>query len=108
MKRHWSQIAGMPVVCENQKPVSEICNLFDIVPQHLENVRYLNGNPLGSDAVKQAISACEARLGSSGRLLIRKSGTEPLIRVMAEGDDEAVVRAVVRELCAVIEKSAHA
>jgi phosphoglucosamine mutase len=96
----------MAVICENRKPVSEVCDLFEMVPQHLENVRYLNGDPLGARAVAEAIRAGEARLGTSGRLLIRKSGTEPVIRVMAEGDDEKIVRAVVRELCEVIQKSA--
>ena len=73
----------------------------------LKNVRYRAGaDPLGADAVKAEIAAAEARLASSGRVLIRKSGTEPLIRVMAEAEDEATLREVVDGIVAAVEKAA--
>jgi phosphoglucosamine mutase len=88
------------------KPASEVLHLFDRVPQLLKNVRYASGDPLSADSVQQAIAAGEARLAGQGRLVIRKSGTEPLIRVMAEGDDAALVTAVVDDICAAVEAAA--
>jgi len=85
------------------KPVSELCHLFDPLPQLLKNVRFKKGEPLKEKNVEAAIRDGEARLGASGRLVIRKSGTEPLIRVMGEGDDEKLVRAVVGDICSAIE-----
>jgi len=82
-----------------EKPASEILHLFDPVPQLLKNVRYEGGAPLENDAVKAAISAAEVELEGSGRLVIRPSGTEPVIRVMAEGDDSAQVENVVDRIC---------
>ncbi len=84
------------------KRVSELCNKFERVPQLLKNVRISGGSPLDRTDVKAAISAAEAELNSRGRLVIRPSGTEPLIRVMAEGDDEGQVRRIVDELAGVI------
>ncbi|MEQ8482475.1 MAG: phosphoglucosamine mutase [Hoeflea sp.] len=84
------------------RPVSEVCQRFEPVPQVLKNVRYSGGNPLNDSAVKSAISDAEATLGSSARLVIRPSGTEPLIRVMAEGDDRARIESVVDDLVGVI------
>ena len=83
------------------KPASELLHLFDAVPQLLKSVRF-TGKPLESDKVKAVIAASEARLNGTGRLLIRKSGTEPVIRVMAEGDDKKLVKAVVEEICAAV------
>ena len=83
------------------KPASELLHIFEPVPQLLKSVRF-TGKPLESDAVKAVIAAGEARLNGNGRLLIRKSGTEPVIRVMAEGDDKALVKAVVEEICAAV------
>lgn len=83
------------------KPASEVLHLFDPLPQMLKSVRY-TGKPLESDKVKAVIAAGEARLNGHGRLLIRKSGTEPVIRVMAEGEDKALVKAVVEEICAAV------
>lgn len=83
------------------KPASELLHLFDPVPQVLKSVRF-TGAPLDSDHVKAVIAAGEARLNGHGRLLIRKSGTEPVIRVMAEGDDKKLVSAVVDEICAAV------
>ena len=88
------------------KPVSEVCSLFEPVPQILRNVRYRGRAPLDVEAVKKAIADATARLGQGGRLLIRPSGTEPVIRVMAEGDDERLVRNVVDDVAGVIEQQA--
>ncbi len=103
-------IAGLQVAAalvEAEKPASEVCALFDPYPQLLKNIRYEAGaDPLSSDSVKAAISAGEARLAATGRLVIRKSGTEPLIRVMGEGEDETLVETVVDEICAAVEASA--
>ena len=81
------------------KPASEILHLFDPVPQLLKNVRYDGGAPLERDSVKAAIAAAQAELEGNGRLVIRASGTEPVIRVMAEGDNPARVESVVDAVC---------
>ena len=88
------------------KPASELLHLFDPVPQVLKNVRYETGEPLDAQSVKDAIAAAEGELGGSGRLVIRKSGTEPLIRVMAEGDDAGQVNRVVDDICKTVEDAA--
>lgn len=80
-------------------PASELLHVFDPVPQLLKNVRYDGDNPLEAGSVKTVIADAEAELTGKGRLVIRKSGTEPLIRVMAEGDDSAQVQAVVDRIC---------
>jgi phosphoglucosamine mutase len=85
------------------KPASELLHLFDPVPQLLKNVRYDGGEPLENAAVKQAIADAEAELAGAGRLVIRASGTEPLIRVMAEGDDAVQVARVVDTICKAVE-----
>ena len=85
------------------KPVSEACKNFEPVPQCLKNVRFKGGKPLEDSGVKSAIEEGESRLGKNGRLLIRPSGTEPLIRVMAEGDDSVLVETVVDDIVAMIE-----
>jgi len=94
----------------NGKPASETLRMFQPVPQLLKNVRLSAGTSADSvlalDDVKQAIADVEERLNGSGRLVIRKSGTEPLIRIMAEGDDAHVVDTVVADLAAVIAKAA--
>lgn len=84
------------------RPVSEVCRRFEPVPQVLKNVRHSGGNPLNDSVVKSAIAEAEATLGSSARLVIRPSGTEPLIRVMAEGDDRQMIETVVDQLINVI------
>ncbi|MDX3929160.1 MAG: phosphoglucosamine mutase [Shinella sp.] len=84
------------------KPVSEVCNRFEPVPQVLKNVRVSAGKPLEDQMVRQAIAEAENALAKNGRLLIRPSGTEPLIRVMAEGDDRGQVERIVDELVGVI------
>ncbi len=89
----------LAIVKQQEAPVSEVCRVFEPLPQLLRNVRYAGGQPLDSAAVQQAIAAAEERLGVRGRLLIRKSGTEPLIRVMAEGEDPALIESVVADVC---------
>ncbi len=101
-------IAAMQVLAamvRTGKPASELLHLFDPVPQLLKNVEYDGGDPLEAASVKQAIADGENDLGSSGRIVIRKSGTEPLIRVMAEGDDRAQVTRVVDDICDAVKAS---
>lgn len=88
----------LAVLVDSGKPMSELARQFEPVPQRLENVRYSAGKPLESDRVKAAIAAGEAALKGSGRVLVRPSGTEKLIRVMAEGDDAALVKQVVSDI----------
>jgi phosphoglucosamine mutase len=96
----------LAVVQRSGRPVSEVCHCFDPVPQILKNVRIAGGKPLEDDAVKATIAGARERLGNHGRLVIRPSGTEPLIRVMGEGDDESLVRHVVDDIAAVIGRAA--
>lgn len=97
-----SALQIMSVVAQSGKTVSEVCNKFESLPQILKNVRYDSGEPLKKKKVRDAISAGEQKLGKTGRLVIRPSGTEPVIRVMAEGDDEQLVNAVVGDICDVL------
>ncbi|HEY0112133.1 MAG TPA: phosphoglucosamine mutase [Allosphingosinicella sp.] len=95
-------IAALQVLAclvESGRAASELLHQFDPLPQLLKNVRFGGGTPLETDGVKAAIAAAEERLKGTGRLVIRKSGTEPLIRVMAEGEDEALVEEVVDSIC---------
>ncbi len=98
------QILAMLV--QQKKKASEALRLFTPVPQKLTNIQVATTTILEQGTVKNAIAEAEKRLGSQGRLLVRKSGTESLIRVMAEGDDEALVNSIVSELCAFIQKAA--
>jgi len=98
----------LSVVVGTGKPVSEVCKRFEPLPQILENVRYANGSPLEQAAVRKAIDAGLERLGSNGRLVIRPSGTEPVIRVMAEGDDERLVHQVVGDIVEAVRKAVQA
>ncbi|MBI3441958.1 MAG: phosphoglucosamine mutase [Proteobacteria bacterium] len=91
------------VISQNKKPVSEICRVFTPVPQLLKNVRYESAISLDSPPMLDALHKAEKKIGKEGRILIRQSGTEPLIRVMAEGDDENLVKTVVQELCDFVE-----
>jgi phosphoglucosamine mutase len=84
------------------KPVSEVCNRFEPVPQLLRNVRITGGRPLEDGMVKKAIADAESELSRNGRLVIRPSGTEPLIRVMAEGDDRGQIERIVNDLIGLI------
>ncbi len=102
-------IAALQVLAElirAGKPASEVLHQFDPVPQLLKNVRFSGGAPLEDAAVKAAIAEGEAALAGKGRLVIRASGTEPLIRVMAEGDDAAQVTAVVDMICDAVQEAA--
>lgn len=92
-------LQALAAIAETEKPVSEAVALFDPLPQVLKNVRFGAGAPLDEKPVQQAIAEGEARLSGKGRVLIRKSGTEPVIRVMAEGEDEALVGQVVDDIC---------
>ena len=90
------------------RPISEVCRKFVPVPQLLKNVRTAGGKPLENKRVKSAIDEATARLGGQGRLVIRPSGTEPLIRVMAEGDDRGLVEKVVNDIIDVISSEGSA
>jgi phosphoglucosamine mutase len=94
------QVLG--VLAQEKRPASEASHIFEPLPQVIENVRYRNGSPLADEKVKERIKDCEARMNGAGRIIVRKSGTEPVIRVMAEGDDEKLVRSVVNELVAAL------
>ena len=101
-----SALQILAVVRKTGKPVSEVCRRFEPVPQILKNLRFGGGKPLEKASVKAAIADGEARLGQTGRLVIRPSGTEPLIRVMAEGDDHALVEAVVDDIIGALKQVA--
>ena len=96
----------MAVVKRMQRPVSEVCHCFEPLPQILKNVRYKKGQPLAEDNVVTAIEAARKRLGNNGRLVIRPSGTESVIRVMGEGDDRELVERVVDDVVELITKAA--
>jgi phosphoglucosamine mutase len=99
-------LQALAVIVESGKPVSEAARLFEPLPQLLRNVRYTDCKPLDDPKVQQAIDDGGAQLGRAGRILIRESGTEPLIRVMAEGDDQALVNRVVEEIATAVERAA--
>ncbi|TCT04292.1 phosphoglucosamine mutase [Aquabacter spiritensis] len=96
----------LAVVARRNRPVSEVCHRFDPLPQVLKNVRYRSGRPLEDAGVITAIAGAELRLANHGRLLIRPSGTEPVIRVMGEGDDRDLVEAVVDEVIDALQRVA--
>ncbi|MBB6261262.1 phosphoglucosamine mutase [Paenochrobactrum gallinarii] len=97
-----SALQILACVQEEGRPLSEVCRKFEPVPQLLKNVRFTGGKPLENKLVKSAIEDAQSRLGDNGRLVIRPSGTEPLIRVMAEGDDRQLVETVVDDIINVI------
>jgi phosphoglucosamine mutase len=102
-------IAGLQVLAalvEGGKPASALLRQFEPVPQLLKNVRFNGGAPLETERVRQRIAAAEAEFEGRGRLVIRKSGTEPLIRVMAEGDDQAMVERLVDDICEAVRSAA--
>ncbi len=101
-----SALQVLAVLVKSGRPMSELARQFDPVPQILKNVRYAAGKPMEAVSVKTAIAEGEARLKGQGRVLVRKSGTEKLIRVMAEGDDEALVQSVVSDICAAVKAAA--
>ncbi len=102
-------VAALQVLAAVQssgRPVSQVCRLFTPLPQISKNVRVASAAPLELPLVKEAIADVKRDLGTGGRVVVRPSGTEPLIRVMAEGDDEAAVRRAVDQICTVLEKAA--
>lgn len=102
-------VAALQVLAElvrQRKPASEVLHLFDTVPQLLKNVRFSGGRPLEDERVKQAIANAERDLDGKGRLVIRPSGTEPVIRVMAEGDDAGQVTRLVDDICRAVQEAA--
>jgi len=94
-----SALQVLAVVQKRGRPVSEVCRRFEPLPQVLRNVRFNGGKPLEHPAVAKAIADAAARLGDRGRILVRPSGTEPVIRVMGEADDKALVDKLVGEVC---------
>jgi phosphoglucosamine mutase len=102
-------VAALQVLAElvrTGKPASDVLHQFEPVPQLLKNVRFSGGKPLEAESVKRIIADAEAELNGSGRLVIRPSGTEPVIRVMAEGDDATQVESVVDRICDAVKAAA--
>jgi phosphoglucosamine mutase len=96
----------LAVIKRQQKPASEVCRRFEPLPQILRNVRYKNGKPLENPNVSKIIAGATSRLNGSGRVLVRPSGTEPVIRVMAEGDDPILIEQIVDEIAGAVSASA--
>ena len=96
----------LAVIRKQGQPVSQVCHRFEPLPQVLKNVRYKKGKPLENASVRSAIASAEQRLGRGGRLIVRPSGTEPVIRVMGEGDDPLVVEAAVDDVCEALTQAA--
>jgi phosphoglucosamine mutase len=103
-----SALQILACVVATGKTVSEVCDRFHPLPQILRNVRYGSGKPLDDNRVVKAIEGAKAKLGENGRLVIRPSGTEPVIRVMAEGDDEQVVSSIVGDIVDAVKSAAAA
>jgi len=101
-----SALQVLAVLAQEGKPASEAAHLFEPLPQVLKNVRFKKGTPLEDARVAARIRDGEAKLNGTGRILVRKSGTEPVIRVMAEGDDEKLIRAIVKDIASAIEEAA--
>jgi phosphoglucosamine mutase len=98
----------MSVVVQSGRSVSEVCRRFEPVPQLLKSIRFRGVNPREDATVKAAVEAGRVRLGKGGRLIIRPSGTEPVIRVMAEGDDRSLITGVVNDIVDSIDRHAPA
>ena len=96
----------LAVVKRHDEPVSKVCHRFDPLPQVLKNVRYKSGKPLENAQVRSAIELAKARLNIHGRLIIRPSGTEPVIRVMGEGDNRDLVAEVVDDVVDALSRAA--
>ena len=98
----------LAVIRTSERPASEVCRMFEPLPQLLKNVRVSSKADWETASVKQAIAAGEAKLQNAGRILIRESGTEPLVRVMAEGEDAALISHIVDDIASEIERAAAA
>ncbi len=96
----------MALVKRRGRPVSDVCRRFEPVPQILKNVRFEAGRKLPEDRIAGAVEAGKLKLGANGRLVIRASGTEPVVRVMGEGDDRDLVEQVVDDVCAALNAAA--
>ena len=96
----------LAVMIRSGQPMSALARQFDPVPQRMENVRFKGGEPLANAGVKAAIAEAEARLNGSGRVLVRASGTEPLIRIMAEGDDEKLLGQLIKDIAGKVKEAA--
>jgi phosphoglucosamine mutase len=92
----------LAAIVETQAPASQIAKVFAPVPQLLHNLRCDAGAAMAAASVQQAIGAGKERLGAAGRILVRKSGTEPLLRIMAEGEDETLLRAVINDIVSAV------
>jgi phosphoglucosamine mutase len=101
-----SALNVLAIVQKLGKPVSEVCRRFEPLPQILRNVRFHGGKPLENPGVAKAIAEATARLGDRGRLVVRASGTEPVIRVMGEGYDKALVDSLVTDVCDAVARAA--
>ena len=101
-----SALQVLAVLAQSNKPLSALARQFEPAPQVLKNVRFAGGQPLETQQVKAAIAEAEARLKDTGRIVVRASGTEPLIRIMAEGDDERMVKDVVKAIANAVEEAA--
>ncbi len=93
----------MALVKKRDRPVSEVCHRFEPVPQILKNVRFDAGRPLPEERIASVVASGRQRLGNTGRLVIRLSGTEPVVRVMGEGDNFDLVESVVDDVCAALQ-----
>jgi phosphoglucosamine mutase len=98
----------LAVLVEKDKLVSKAARVWQPIPQQLRNVRHSGGRLHEHDAVQRAVAAAKARLGKAGRVLVRPSGTEPLIRVMVEGDDAALVTALLDDITVAVERASRA
>jgi phosphoglucosamine mutase len=98
----------MAVVKRQGRPVSEVCRRFEPLPQVMRNVRYRSGRPLEMPQVRAAIEGATARLNGNGRLVVRPSGTEPVIRVMAEGDNLGLIEEIADEIAGAVTDAAAA
>ena len=96
----------LAVLVQSDKPMSALAHQFEPAPQLLENVRFAGGKPLEDAKVKKVIAEAEARFNGSGRVVVRASGTEPLIRIMAEGDDEKLVSQIVSDIAGAVKSAA--
>jgi phosphoglucosamine mutase len=96
----------LAVLKREGRPASEVCHRFDPVPQVMKNFRYSGGQPLDSDKVRRVIADAQSKLGNNGRLVVRPSGTEPVIRVMGEGDNADLVESVVNDVVEVLGRAA--